>query len=493
MGKVKQANGKAAKGSKAANPLTTVKNGGVTKATDSPKAKSKVLAKDVATKAKVALGRKDIKPSKKQPEPESDSESDSQSESGSDASDDSESDSASGSDSDASESEEEKPAAKTNGKAAKPATNGKAKAVEADSSDSSDSSDDDEEDSDDSSDDSEDGKGAAVKPAKATEKKTNGKAESDEDSDSSDSDEDSDDSGDSSESESEAEAKEPVEQAKKRKAEEEVSTPFKKTKTETEASEDEYTTLFAGNLGWGVDDNVLYDAFKDCADLSNARVVTDKAMQRSRGFGYVDFSTHEGAKAAFEKMNGFELEGRPLRLDPSKPRPAESSTPNARANDRARQHGDTVSPESDTLFVGNLPFEADEDMVSAFFGEVAEVKSIRLPTDPESGNRKGFGYITFNSVEDAKGVFNTQNGAYIGQGRGARAVRLDFASQRPPREGGSGGRGGFGGGFGGRGGGRGGFGRGGPRGGGGRGGGRGGFGSSARGGMQKFEGKKTTF
>ena len=104
-------------------------------------------------------------------------------------------------------------------------------------------------------------------------------------------------------------------------------------------------------------------------------------MQRSRGFGYVDFDNHENAKAAFEKMQGFELEGRGMRLDPSNPRPAEDATPNARATERAKQHGDTVSPESDTLFVGNLPFDADEEVVSAFFSEACEVKSIRLPTD----------------------------------------------------------------------------------------------------------------
>lgn len=104
-------------------------------------------------------------------------------------------------------------------------------------------------------------------------------------------------------------------------------------------------------------------------------------MQRSRGFGYVDFKTAAACKAAHEKMQGFELEGRAMNLDFSKPR-TEDSTPNARANDRAKQHGDTVSPESDTLFVGNLPFDADEDMVTAFFSEAAEVKSLRLPTDP---------------------------------------------------------------------------------------------------------------
>lgn len=131
-----------------------------------------------------------------------------------------------------------------------------------------------------------------------------------------------------------------------------------------------------------MDDEKLYDAFKDCADLTNARVVTDKAMQRSRGFGYVDFANPEAAQAAFDKMNGVELDNRPMRLDPSKPRPAEDAAPNARAADRARQHGDVVSPESDTLFVGNLPWDVDEEMVTAFFGEVSEVKSVRLPTDP---------------------------------------------------------------------------------------------------------------
>ncbi|KAI2782404.1 hypothetical protein F4815DRAFT_492174 [Daldinia loculata] len=482
MGKVKQANGKAAKASK---PLSAVKNAGVTKATDSPKAKSKQIAKDVASKA---VKGKDLKKKKKVESESEDSESDSDSN-------DSESDDASGSsdeDSDDSTSEsEEKPAAKAkaSGKAAKPVANGKtngkakAKAAKSESEDSSDSDED--------SDDAADAKPTADK-AKA---KKESSAKDSDDSDSSDSSDAEEGSDDSSDAESEAEKK--PEQPKKRKAEDEASTPFKKTKTDEE-SEEKSSTLFVGNLGWAVDDEKLYDAFKDCADITNARVVTDKAMQRSRGFGYVDFANPEAAQAAFDKMNGVELDNRPMRLDPSKPRPAEDATPNARAADRARQHGDVASPESDTLFVGNLPWDVDEEMVTAFFGEVSEVKSVRLPTDPDSGNRKGFGYVSFQSVEDAKTVYDAKNGAYIGEGRNSRAVRLDFASQRPPRDGNSGGRGG--GGFGGRGGGgrgggrgRGGFGgRGGGGGGfGGRGGGgRGGFGS--RGGAS-FQGKKTTF
>jgi nucleolin len=80
-------------------------------------------------------------------------------------------------------------------------------------------------------------------------------------------------------------------------------------------------------------------------------------------------------------MNGHEIEGRAMNLDYANARPAEAN-PAARAADRAQRHGDTVSPESDTLFVGNLPFDVDQDSVRAFFEEVAPVASVRLPTDP---------------------------------------------------------------------------------------------------------------
>lgn len=134
-------------------------------------------------------------------------------------------------------------------------------------------------------------------------------------------------------------------------------------------------------MSWGIDDNALYEAFKSFEGLVGARVVTDKLSGRSRGFGYVDFADSDSASKAYEAMQGQELDGRALNLDYANSRPAES-TPQARAADRAQKHGDSASPESETLFVGNLPFGIDQDTVREFFGEVREVVSVRLPTDP---------------------------------------------------------------------------------------------------------------
>ena len=162
----------------------------------------------------------------------------------------------------------------------------------------------------------------------------------------------------------------------------------------------------------------------------------------------------------------------------------------------------STSPPSTTLFVGNLSFGVTEDTVWSFFNEWG-VKSVRLPTDRETGRPKGFGYVEFEDIEGAKKAFESAAGAEID----GRNIRVDFSQPRDSSGGGGfgsnrggRGRGGFGdrgggGGFGDRGGrGRGGRGgRGGDRGGRGRGGRGAPRGGPRNGGITAFEGKKTTF
>jgi nucleolin len=150
------------------------------------------------------------------------------------------------------------------------------------------------------------------------------------------------------------------------------------------------------------------------------------------------------------------------------------------------------------------------------FGQCGTVARIRMPTDRDSGELKGFAYIEFESAEAKAKAAEYDGSEACG---GYLKVDVNVAPRTPGGGGRFGGDGGRGGGFGGRGGGRGGFGgrggggfggRGGGRGGfggrggrdggrGGRGGGRGGFGGrgGGRGGMRidagGASGKKTTF
>ncbi|KAH8910763.1 RNA-binding domain-containing protein [Coniochaeta sp. PMI_546] len=464
---------KETKSSKAAKP---VQDSAVTKAATTAATKSKAVVKDLVSKADKALNGKEKK-SKKVETSSSSSESSSESE-----------DEEEESDSEESESEEEvKPKAK------------KVEAVSKDSSDSSESESESDSESDSDSSESEEAKpaaktnGTAKKAEKATKKvETSDSSSSEEEED----DEDEDDSSDSSDDDDEEEEEEETKTeapSNKRKAEddaEEEDSSAKKAKVEeSEAS----ATLWVGNLTWNIDDDALYQEFSSYEGLVSARVITDKESGRSRGFGYVDFSSEEVAKKAHAEKTGALLDGRDMRIDFAGKKPQDAN-PRDRAAERQKKYGDEVSPPSDTLFVGNLPFDASEAIVSDFFNTAAEVQSLRLPTDPESGRPKGFGYITFASIDDAKKAFEQLNGESIE----GRQIRLDYAKARDNNGGGGGGfRGGRGGGFGDR---RGGGGFGGGRGGGGRGrggfgdrgGGRGGFSRGGRGGGG-FQGKKITF
>ncbi|KAJ5930586.1 hypothetical protein N7466_006079 [Penicillium verhagenii] len=419
--------------------------------------------KPVAKKAEKKVAKKEESSSES-----SDSESDEEMKDGSSSS---------------SESEDEKPVAK---KAEKPAAKKAEKKVESSS----------ESESSDSESESEDEKPAAKKAEKKEE------SDSDSDSDSSESEseakaeKDSSDS-DSSDSESESEESEDTAKAsKKRKADDEIEAPVKKNKTE-EVPEGASANLFVGNLSWNVDEEWLQREFSEFGEVS-CRVVTDRESGRSRGFGYAEFVNVADAVKAFEAKKGVEMDGRTINLDYATAR--QNNQGGDRAQARANTYGDQTSPASDTLFVGNLPFSATEDALRDVFGEQGNIMGIRLPTDPESGRPKGFGYVQFGSVEEAQNAHTQLAGTEID----GRPLRLDFSTPRPAGgdRGGFGGRGGGRGGFGGRGGGGGFGGRGGGRGRGGfggRGGGdRGGFGgrgglNKAKGSIPEFKGTKVTF
>ena len=115
------------------------------------------------------------------------------------------------------------------------------------------------------------------------------------------------------------------------------------------------------------------------------------------------------------------------------------------------------------LYVGNLPFSAEEDQLQAFFAAEGQVASVRILTDRETGRSRGFAFVEMGTPEEAQKAMNALNGKdFMG-----RALMVSEAREQAPR---TGGRGGFGGGGGGRGGPRGDRGGGGGYGGGGRGG-----------------------
>ena len=76
--------------------------------------------------------------------------------------------------------------------------------------------------------------------------------------------------------------------------------------------------LYVGNLPWSVDNSKLEELFSDFGTVISANVITDRATNRSRGFGFVELES--GGQEAIEAMNDSDLEGRKLNVNEAKPR-----------------------------------------------------------------------------------------------------------------------------------------------------------------------------
>lgn len=82
-----------------------------------------------------------------------------------------------------------------------------------------------------------------------------------------------------------------------------------------------------------------------------------------------------------------------------------------------------------SIYVGNLPYSATEDEVRELFDPHGTVHEVRLMTDRETGRARGFGFVKMDD-EGADAAIR----ALDGQQMGGRALRINEAEDRPPRQ-----------------------------------------------------------
>lgn len=78
--------------------------------------------------------------------------------------------------------------------------------------------------------------------------------------------------------------------------------------------------LYVGNLPYGASEESLKEAFEKAGEVVSVAIITDRMSGRSKGFGFVEMATEEGAAAAIEMWNGNEYEGRKLVVNEARPR-----------------------------------------------------------------------------------------------------------------------------------------------------------------------------
>ncbi len=86
--------------------------------------------------------------------------------------------------------------------------------------------------------------------------------------------------------------------------------------------------IFVGGLSWGTNEDGLRDSFSKFGEITDARVITDRATGRSRGFGFVTFEETNSVLDAVTSMNEVELDGRVIKVTEAVDKPRNNNQSN---------------------------------------------------------------------------------------------------------------------------------------------------------------------
>lgn len=85
------------------------------------------------------------------------------------------------------------------------------------------------------------------------------------------------------------------------------------------------------------------------------------------------------------------------------------------------------------LFVGNLPFQVDDQQLRALFEEGGRtVTEVKIVVDRNTGRPRGFAFVDMGTEADAEAAINALNGKEFG----GRPLTVNEARERSPRGGG---------------------------------------------------------
>ncbi|KAJ8533849.1 hypothetical protein K7X08_007173 [Anisodus acutangulus] len=194
--------------------------------------------------------------------------------------------------------------------------------------------------------------------------------------------------------------------------------------------------LFVGNLPFSVDSAALAGLFERAGNVEMVEVIYDKLTGRSRGFGFVTMSTKAEVEAAEQQFNGYEIDGRALRVNCGPPpEKRENSFGGGQGGRRENSSfggargGGRSFDSSNRVYVGNLSWGVDDLALKELFSEQGQVVDAKVVYDRDSGRSRGFGFVTYSSAKEVNNAIDCLNGVDLD----GRSIRVSSAEERPPR------------------------------------------------------------
>ncbi|XP_021402652.1 heterogeneous nuclear ribonucleoprotein A1 [Taeniopygia guttata] len=212
-------------------------------------------------------------------------------------------------------------------------------------------------------------------------------------------------------------------------------------KAESPKEPEQLRKLFIGGLSFETTDESLRSHFEQWGTLTDCVVMRDPNTKRSRGFGFVTYSSVEEVDAA--------MNARPHKVDGRVVEPKR-----AVSREDSQRPGAHLTVKK--IFVGGIKEDTEEHHLREYFGQYGKIEVIEIMTDRGSGKKRGFAFVTFDDHDSVDKIviqkYHTVNGHNCEVRKALSKQEMASASAGQRGRSGSGnfgGGGGRGGGFGG--------------------------------------------
>lgn len=173
-----------------------------------------------------------------------------------------------------------------------------------------------------------------------------------------------------------------------------------------------FTNVYVKNLDdEHCDEEKLRDVFADYGEMTSIHIALDEEGNK-RGFAFVNFSSPENAKRAVDEMNGKEINGKPITVNPAQKKSVREAELRNRyealRNERMQKY------QGVNLYVKNLSDDIDDDRLRQEFAPYGTITSYKIMRD-DKGFSKGFGFVCYTHPDEATKAVTELNGRMVGQ------------------------------------------------------------------------------
>lgn len=154
-------------------------------------------------------------------------------------------------------------------------------------------------------------------------------------------------------------------------------------------------TVYVGNLDPQVTEELVWELFTQAGPVVNVYLPKDRVTNNHQGYGFVEYRSEEDADYCIKVLNMVKLFGKAIRINKAS---QDKNSNEVGAN----------------LFIGNLDPEVDEKLLYDTFSAFGViVNTPKLMRDPDTGNSKGFGFVSFDCFEASDAAIEAMNGQYL--------------------------------------------------------------------------------